>query len=31
MKQTEHQRIYKDRAYRVEPIQGLVKEIFNLD
>ena len=24
-------RIYKERAYRVEPMQGLVKDIFELD
>jgi hypothetical protein len=27
MKQTGHQQIYKERAYRVEPMQGLIKEI----
>jgi hypothetical protein len=27
MKPIEHQQIYKERAYRVEPMQGLIKEI----
>jgi hypothetical protein len=26
-----HKQIYKERGYRVEPMQGLVKEIFDLD
>jgi len=30
-KSSKHLQIYKERAYRVEPIQGLVKEIFELD
>jgi hypothetical protein len=29
MKFTEHQQIYKKRAYRIEPMKGLVKEIFD--
>lgn len=31
MNKPEHKAIYKERSYRVEPMQGLVKEIFNLD
>ena len=31
MKQPKHRQIYKERAYRVEPMQGLVKDIFELD
>lgn len=31
MRQAEFRQIYKERAYRVEPMQGLVKEIFDLD
>ena len=31
MLQPQHQKIYKERAYRVEPMQGLVKDIFDLD
>ena len=31
MKKPEHKQIYKERSYRVEPMQGLVKEIFDLD
>lgn len=31
MEHPEHKRIYKERGYRVEPMQGLVKQIFNLD
>ena len=31
MKQPKHKQIYKESAYRVEPMQGLVKEIFDLD
>jgi len=30
MNQPEHKAIYKERSYRVEPMQGLVKEIFDL-
>jgi hypothetical protein len=31
MKRPEHKQIYKERATRVEPMQGLVKDIFDLD
>lgn len=31
MKQPKHKQIYKERSYRVEPMQGLVKNIFELD
>ena len=31
MRQAHHKQIYKQRGYRVEPMQGLVKEIFDLD
>ena len=31
MKRPKHKQIYKERSYRVEPMQGLVKEIFDLD
>lgn len=31
MEHPEHKRIYKERGYRVEPMQGLVKQIFDLD
>ena len=31
MHQAKHKQIYKERGYRVEPMQGLVKEIFDLD
>ena len=31
MHQTKHQQIYKERGYRVEPIQGVVKDIFDLN
>jgi len=31
MHQPRHQQIYKERGYRVKPMQGLVKEIFDLD
>ena len=31
MNKPEHKAIYKERSYRVEPMQGLVKEIFELD
>ena len=31
MNQPRFKQIYKERAYRVEPMQGLVKEIFDLD
>ena len=31
MEHPEHKRIYKERGCRVEPMQGLVKQIFDLD
>jgi len=31
MMQPKHKQIYKERAYKVEPMQGLVKDIFDLD
>jgi hypothetical protein len=31
MRQSHHKQIYKERGYRVEPMQGLVKEIFDLN
>jgi hypothetical protein len=31
MEQPKHKQIYKERSYRVEPMQGLVKDIFELD
>ena len=31
MKKPEHKKIYKERSYRVEPMQGLVKDIFDFD
>ena len=31
MDRAEFKQIYKERAYRVEPKQGIVKEIFELD
>ena len=31
MRQPRHKQIYKERGYRVEPMQGLVKDIFELD
>jgi len=31
MKRPKHKQIYKERSYKVEPMQGLVKEIFDLD
>jgi len=31
MRQAHHKQIYKERGYRVVPMQGLVKEIFDLD
>ena len=31
MNRPKFKQIYKERAYRVEPMQGLVKEIFDLD
>jgi hypothetical protein len=29
MHQTKHHQIYKERSYRVEPMQGIVKDIFD--
>jgi hypothetical protein len=29
--QWRHQQIYKERGFRVEPMQGIVKDIFDLD
>jgi hypothetical protein len=31
MKTPKLKQIYKERSYRVEPMQGLVKDIFDLD
>ena len=31
MHQPQHQQIYKERGYRVEPMQGIVKDIFDLN
>ncbi len=31
MQQPKFKQIYKERSYRVEPMQGIVKEIFDLD
>jgi len=31
MQQPQHKQIYKERANKVEPMQGLVKDIFDLD
>ena len=31
MMRPKHRQIYKERAYKVEPMQGLVKDIFDLD
>ena len=31
MNQPNHKHIYKERSYRVEPMQGLVKNIFDLE
>ena len=31
MEQPKHKQIYKERSYRVEPMKGLVKDIFELD
>ena len=31
MNRTELKKIYKERAYRIEPMQGLIKDIFELD
>ena len=31
MRKPKHKKIYRQRAYKVEPMQGLVKDIFELD
>lgn len=31
MAQNKFKQIYKERAYRIEPMQGLVKEVFDLE
>jgi len=31
MKKQKHQKIYRERSYRVEPMQGIVKDIFDLE
>ena len=31
MKKPEHKKIYRERSYKVEPMQGLVKDIFELN
>jgi len=31
MQSPKHKKIYRERAYKVEPMQGLVKDIFDLD
>ena len=31
MNQRKHKKIYRERAYKVEPMQGLVKDIFELN
>jgi hypothetical protein len=31
MSKPKHKKIYRERAYKVEPKQGLVKDIFELD
>jgi hypothetical protein len=31
MQKPEHQKIYRERAFKVEPMQGIVKDIFELD
>jgi hypothetical protein len=31
MHQPRHEQIYKERGYRVEPMQGIVKDIFDLN
>jgi len=31
MHQPRHKQIYKERGYRVEPMQGIVKDIFDLN
>lgn len=31
MNKPNHKKIYRERSYKVEPMQGLVKDIFDLD
>jgi len=31
MQRPKHKKIYRERAFKVEPMQGLVKEIFEID
>ena len=31
MRRPKHKKIYRERSYKVEPMQGLVKDIFELD
>jgi len=31
MKRPKHKKVYRERSYKVEPMQGLVKDIFELD
>lgn len=31
MNEPKHKKIYRERSYKVEPMQGLVKDIFDLD
>jgi hypothetical protein len=31
MEKKEHKKIYRQRAYKVEPMQGIVKDIFDLN
>jgi hypothetical protein len=31
MKKKKHKKIYRERSYKVEPMQGIVKDIFDLD
>ena len=31
MQKPKHKKIYRERAFKVEPMQGLVKDIFELD
>ena len=31
MEKKKHKKIYRERAFKVEPMQGIVKDIFDLD
>lgn len=31
MNKQKHQKIYRERSFRVEPMQGIVKDFFGLD